>query len=78
MKGRRVVEYSGLAPKQGRGSGRPKLWAYSMADLARLFGKPVGTVRQDIRRKKFDPVDLADVVRYWGELVMMAEEREKS
>lgn len=73
MKSRAVVHLTPLAPRKGR----PKLWAYSIPDLARLFGIPFGTVRQDIKRAKFDPADLVDIVRRWGELVVRAEASEK-
>ncbi len=55
---RRVVTLSALVPS----GGRPQLWAYGYADLARLLGLSEAALRQRVRRGTFDPGDLAAVV----------------
>ena len=70
MRVRRCVTLDGRLHKRGS---RARLWGYGYMDLSRLFGQPEGTVRQAVKRKKFNPADVVDVVRYWGELVVRTE-----
>lgn len=60
MKRRSVVRISGLIPRHGR----PTIWGYGLADLAKLFGTTVPAVRKLIARGRFDPADLASVAAY--------------
>lgn len=65
-----MVELSALAPRRGR----PRIWGYCYADLARLFTKPEWKVRKEVAAGRFDPASLEDVVRYWADLVFGAPE----
>lgn len=55
---RRNVITSGLVPKQGR----PRLWAFGYADLAKLYGLSEGAVRQRVSAGQLDPADLRSIV----------------
>lgn len=44
---------------------KSKLWAYGMADLARIFGMTFAGVRAAIRRGDFDPADLLSVIDFF-------------
>lgn len=66
MTQRRTVYVSRHVPKPRKGGAQPKLWAYGYVDLARLVGKSATAVRQDARRGRFNPADLASVVAYVG------------
>lgn len=48
----------------GRERTRSRLWGYSYADLAVLFGMQEAAVRQAVQSKRFDPADLASVVDF--------------
>lgn len=48
-----------LAPPKSR------LWAYGMADLARIFGMTKAGVRAAIGRGDFDPADLLSVIDFF-------------
>ena len=61
---RRNVITSGLVPRHGR----PRLWAYGYADLAKLFGISEGAVRQLVAAKRFEPSSLASIVEYSARL----------
>jgi hypothetical protein len=41
------------------------LWAFSVRDLAQLYGTTVEAARKLIQRGRIDPTDLATVVAYW-------------
>jgi len=52
---------SPLLPRRGR----PASFAYGYADLAQLFGyRNVGSVRNAIHRRLFDPSDLESVLAF--------------
>lgn len=46
-------------------TGRVKLWAFGIADLAMLFGMTEGTVRTALHRNAFDPIDLESLCEFW-------------
>lgn len=46
-------------------SARTRLWAYSYADLAELFGITEHGVRKAVSRGHIDPGNLESVCRYW-------------
>jgi hypothetical protein len=43
-----------------------KLWAYSFADLADLFGISEAGVRRAIAQKRLDPDSIQSICRYWA------------
>ena len=63
-KARRVVIESGKVPRRGR----PRLWAYGVADLAELFGTTEAGIRQRAWRGTLDPGDLESICRAWARL----------
>lgn len=47
--------------------GHPKLFGYSFATLAKLFGfKSEGSVRNAVHRGAFDPSDLASIFAFYA------------
>lgn len=60
---RTVVLCFGVEPAK-KGSGRVRLWAFSVRSLAELLSESEWTVRKLIRDKAFDPTDLASIVKY--------------
>lgn len=56
---RRQVQVSQLTA--GLTDGRPRLWAFSYADLAVLFGVHEGTIKRWVKSEKLDPANLRSV-----------------
>lgn len=61
VKTRRVVIESGAVPR----AGRPRMWAYGYADLAKLFGTTPRAIRARVERGTLDPASLASICRAW-------------
>lgn len=61
MAHRRYVIASKLIPRRGR----PRIWAFGYADLARLLGCSEAAVRQLVKRERLNPKDLESVCSVW-------------
>ena len=53
-----------LHGKEYRGGGTRKLHHYTTEDIAKVSGRAVGTIRNDVCNGKMDIDDLGSVVRY--------------
>lgn len=51
-------------PRKGQA---PRRWAYGYPEIAKLLDMSEDAVRKAVSRRKFNPRDLADVVRYLRE-----------
>ncbi len=55
--------------------GRPRLWAFGYADLARLLGCSEMAVRKLVQRGRLDPLDLAALFAEWRSRAARAQPR---
>lgn len=62
---RRTVTLGKYAPDARKYGGSPRLWAFSIQDLAHLFEMSTGAVRKAMFDGRFDPTDLESICAYW-------------